>query len=140
MKGPFDPISVFRFLWSLDTRSAELLIAQICLVRGVFLTLPGESLTPSIYAGHLAVMPEAAWGWLEILAGAFAIAGILINGRWRKSPWLRVSGAILTGSIFASLTMTFQINSSLQVSLAVAVYLSITLGAIWCALNVASKT
>lgn len=139
MKGTFNTRNLAAFLWSQDTRSAELLIAQICLMRGVFLALPTQSMSPMIYSGHLAMMPEWAWGLLEATAGIFAIAGILINGRWRKSPWLRVSGAIITGAIFASLTMTFQINSPLQVSLAVAVYLAITIGAIWCALNVASK-
>jgi hypothetical protein len=127
------------WLWSLDTRSAEIVLAVIVIFRGGALLLPSASMAPLIYAGHLAIMPEWAWGAIELAAGAFALAGILINGRWRRSPWLRVLGATIVGAVFAMLTVTFAFNSPLTVSLAVAIYLPITMAALWSAVNVASK-
>jgi hypothetical protein len=130
---------ILPWLWSIDTRSAEIVLAMVVAFRGAALLLPSASMDPMIYAAHLALFPEWAWGLLHLASGSVALLGILINGQWRRSPWLRVAGAMIVGTVFAMMTATFAINSPAAVSLAVAAYLPITIAALWSAVNIASK-
>ena len=98
------------WLWSLDTRSAEFLLGFVLLSRGLAIALPTPSMG-EIYASYTTVMPELYWGLLTVFAGAAQTSGVVVNGRWRRSPALRMAGAWVGFMWYIALTLTFLINS-----------------------------
>lgn len=140
MTGPATASGVFWWLWSLDTRTAEIVLAFMVFVRGLALLWPTESMDMQFYAANLALMSEPAWAVTHIIAGCLSGAGLLINGRMRRSPWMRIWGALISMAVFIGLTVTWAANSPSEVSLAVATYLPLSIVGGWCALNTAWKS
>lgn len=130
---------ILLWLWSLDTRSAEFLLGFVLLCRGFAISLPTDSMASATYVPYLAIMPEIYWGLLTVSAGAAQVLGVVINGRWHRSPLLRMAGAWVGLMWYIALTITFLINSPLTISIAAFLYLPLALGSMWCFLNIASK-
>lgn len=131
MRGGF-----ISWLWGIDTRSAEVLIGLVLIGRGLTLIAPGVSLTEPVYTGHLKIASEGVWGVVYLMAGAFIWAGLVINGRWRQSPMLRLSGAVVALVSNLALSFTFYGNSSVIPSLAGGVYACLALASLWVLIRV----
>lgn len=90
-------------------RALEWMTSALLLVFAITLALPGDTLAENPgFAGFLSAgLNEAALAlpisWIALLR----MAGLTINGAWRRSPHLRMVGAVLGAGIFACLTMVF---------------------------------
>lgn len=126
------------WLWAMDTRFAEFLMALIMFGRGIALALDPKAMNRPIYADFLDIMPQWGWSILCLCGGAFILAGLIINGQWRKSPFLRFTGALVSAVFFAMLTTLFY--TGLHSYIAVSAYLPITAASLWIAINISSKS
>ena len=90
-------------------RGLEWMTSALLLVFAITLALPGDTLAENPgFAGFLSAgLNEAALAlplsWIALLR----MAGLVINGAWRRSPLLRMIGAVLGAGIFAFLAMIF---------------------------------
>lgn len=125
-----------RWLWHLDTRLAELMFGAMMLARALVLSLAPDEMTARSYQWFLDLLPPGIWALLFLTFGMFQFCGVLINGRWRKSPWLRMVGLLVSMVTYAVMTTGFVESGAW---LAVSVWATITAGAFWCLLNVSSK-
>lgn len=62
---------------------------------------PGPIMKPETYGELIVTLPTTFWAGSLMLASGLYLLGIIINGRWRWSPWLR-----LAGSLWHSVTLT----------------------------------
>lgn len=90
----------------------------------------------AIYAGYLEIAPEFVWGMIFAIAGLFSVAGVIINGRWHRSPSLRRLGALMSFITMAMLAITFFVKSSYSPSLAALLYLTLAAWALWTLINI----
>lgn len=90
-------------------RGLEWMTSALLLVFAITLSLPGNTLAENPgFAGFVSAgLNEAALAlalsWIALLR----MAGLVINGAWRRSPLLRMIGAVLGAGIFAFLAMVF---------------------------------
>lgn len=90
-------------------RGLEWMTSALLLVFAITLALPGDTLAGNPgFAGFVSAgLNEAALAlplsWIALLR----MAGLVINGAWRRSPHLRMIGAVLGAGIFAFLAMIF---------------------------------
>ena len=134
-KMPY-PMKVFHWLWSMDTRALELTFGLLILLRGIALTVVPNSMENEVYASFRESFSQNTWGLFCILAGGFQMAGVFINGNWRRSPWLRFSGATVSAVFYSMLGMMF---AETDFTLAATTYLPMTFAMVWTAINIASK-
>lgn len=130
------PIQVGIWLWSMDTRALELTFGLLILLRGIMLYADPNSMDAEVYSQFVSTMSRSAWSQVCILAGAFQMAGVFINGNWRKSPWLRFSGATVSAIFYAMMASLFM---TADPALATTTYAPMAFAMIWTALNIASK-
>ena len=90
-----------------DTRWLEFWLAIFAINRGLAWLLHPSAFDDSFYAPLSSIGSAEAWGCTFILAGAFMLAGIYINGAWKRSPWLRFAGLIILGFCSTSLALMF---------------------------------
>lgn len=126
----------FRWAWHLDTRLVEIGLGALMMSRAIVLTVSPDQMAGRSYQWFIEIMPISIWAMLFLVFGLFQFAGVLINGRWHKSPLLRMAG--LLASIVTYSVMTTGFVQS-EAWLAVSVYATISAGAFWCFLNVAAK-
>lgn len=77
----------------MTTRATEWLLASQIGVVGVALTIPHAA--PDDFGWLWAVAPPLRWTLAAILIMVLRMAALTINGRWRRSPLLRATGAVL---------------------------------------------
>ena len=83
-------------------RGLEWMTSALLLVFAITLALPGDTLAENPgFAGFLSAgLNEAALAlplsWIALLR----MAGLVINGAWRRSPLLRMIGAVLGGLLY----------------------------------------
>lgn len=92
-------------------RALEWLTSAIILTFAVTLALPGNTLgTSSAFAAFVALgADEAAMVLPLTFIAAMRMAGLWINGNWRRSPLLRCIGAVLGAGVFMSLAVLFSV-------------------------------
>ena len=92
-------------------RGLEWLTSSIILVFALVLALPGDTLGASrSFSGFVGLgLDEGALIMPLTLLAAMRMAGLWINGNWRRSPYLRRWGAIMGAGIFASLAAMFAV-------------------------------
>lgn len=122
--------SFFVWLASLDTRLLEISLSWMLLTRGLACLMPQVAMSPALYGDFLEIMPESAWGALYFISGSLILAGIIINGRWRRSPVLRMIGA-LGSAMLLSMLAGFLSSGSNATSLAGVAYWNMTALALW---------
>lgn len=127
---------VARWLWALDTRILEFTFGVLIFLRGLVLWIEPEAMAGATYTGFVEIMSVKSWATLFLLAGVFQLTGIIINGNWRRSPWLRFTGAFI-GSICYAMLATLFVGQSL---LAISTYAPLSIALAWTALNISSKT
>jgi hypothetical protein len=80
------------------------IFATYCGAAFLFLGLMGLSAMAPDQYGQLATSYEIeAMAAVQFSAGMMVCIGLLINGRWRWSPALRLVGAIVTGALCGAL-------------------------------------
>lgn len=126
------------WLWQMDTRFAEIAFSLMILLRGVGLLADETAMSSHAYTGFLKVLSQQGWAIAALLSGSVILAGIFINGRWRRSPFLRFGGSLVGAVFYAMLTVLFIYSSSSI--LPVVTYIVPTLAFVWIALNIASKS
>jgi hypothetical protein len=77
-----------------EARAIEWLSAAIMLVWGITLALPGDSVAqPHFSAFRHAHLTEGMMAAVFGIVGAARVVALYINGRWPKSPIIRIIGA-----------------------------------------------
>ncbi|MGY9048801.1 hypothetical protein P775_11000 [Puniceibacterium antarcticum] len=125
------------WIWHLDTRLTEIVLGSVSLARGVTLALPGDMMTADAYRAF-DLLPESAWAVLFTAFGLAQLAAVVINGRWRRSPAIRATGAIFGVWSFTALTTGFVVSGGL--SLASCQYGILAFWSAYCLINISSKT
>lgn len=90
-------------------RALEWLTSAALLAFAITLALPGDTLLSSpSFSGFVDMgLDEAAIAMPISWIAASRMAGLYVNGAWRRSPLLRMVGAILGAGIFAFLSTMF---------------------------------
>lgn len=126
----------FRWMWNLDTRFAELGFGALMISRALVLTLAPDEMSGRSYQWFLDILPSNAWAFVFLTFGLFQFGGVLINGRWHRSPLLRMCGLVASMVTYSVMTTGFVEAGAW---LAVSVYGTVSLGAFWCLLSVSTK-
>ncbi|WP_147100837.1 hypothetical protein [Paracoccus aurantiacus] len=90
-------------------RALEWMTSAMLLAFAVTLALPGDTLaaSPSFASFVSAGLDEAALAMPISWIAAMRMAGLYVNGAWRRSPLLRMIGAVLGVGVFAFLATMF---------------------------------
>jgi hypothetical protein len=126
-------------LWALDTRALEMAIGLSIGLRGIFLMVNPDLMKHEFYSALDDMMSPSGWMLLCILASSLQISGIIINGHWSKSPWLRFTGALISATFFAMVS-TLYLMSIPPISLTASVLIPLAIANLWTAINIASKS
>lgn len=87
-------------------RATEWLTSLVLLGIAVVLSLPGDTLaSPSFRSFKDLGLDEAMVSTPIALLGSARLVALYINGNWRKSPEMRMIGAVCGASIFAMISM-----------------------------------
>lgn len=93
-------------------RAAEWLTSSVLLVMALILAVPGETMAAPTFRVLLDLgLDDAALSAPIALLGTARLAALYINGAWRRSPMLRMIGAILGSMIFGVLAVAFALPS-----------------------------
>ena len=76
------------------TRAVEYMLAWLMIGWGVAVLLPGDILIGPTSKYLLTIASEPAWGVMAITVGSLRLMALIINGSWRRSPLLRLFGAV----------------------------------------------
>lgn len=92
-------------------RALEWLTSSIIFGFALTLTLPGDTIegSPSFAGFVMAGLTEQALILPLTLVATMRMTGLIINGAWRRSPILRMIGAVVGAAIFLSLAFLFSI-------------------------------
>lgn len=129
-----------RWLWGLDTRILELLIGFELLRRGLLWVSGLAPMDAETYRPMTDVMGFVGWGLFFLSVAIVQIAGITINGNWRRSPHLRQSALLISIVAYILLAQVFAAGSNAGVAIQTSTqqYLS-AFACFWCFLNITSK-
>jgi hypothetical protein len=82
-------------LKSLADRTNEWFSSLVMIAWGATMALPGDLLAqPGFVAFHRFGMTESFWAFLFSIVGAARLVALYINGRWPRSPHIRMFGAL----------------------------------------------
>jgi hypothetical protein len=130
----------WHWLWALDTRLTELLLGYLLLIRGLVWTSPLGDMSSRVYEPLTEIMGVHQWGITLSLFGFAQIIGVIINGRWHRSPFLRRGVLTFSLIIYTVLTSSFHQSTiggaGLQATMQ---QLVLALCCFWCLVNVAAK-
>lgn len=130
----------FMWFWSFDTRSVEMVIGMVMMLRGFLLMIQPEAMFAApVYASLVSIFNPFTWGIICLAAGALLIGGVLVNGNWLKSPWVRFTGALIASSVFA-MNSVLSFTDIPPYILRAAENMPLAVASIWTAINIASKT
>lgn len=90
-------------------RSLEWITSTTLLIHALTLSFPGDTLTisPSFQTFEKLGFDEALLTMILSAVALVRMAGLYINGKWRRSPLLRMCGAVVGAGIFASMAAVF---------------------------------
>lgn len=129
-----------RWIWALDTRFAELVLGAFLLARGTIWAVPGNDMSERVYAPLVALMPGEHWGGLLVACGIAQIGGVIINGRWRKSPMLRCIVLLISLIVYTVIAMSFAEAADSTGGLQATIQQSLfALFSFWAIVNIADK-
>lgn len=127
------------WLWSLDTRSVEILLAMEATRRGWIWLTPSASLDSKVYASLSTIAGVHFWGGLFITIGTLQFSALLINGNWKRSPFLRIICLGLAMTIYLVLAMAFFSNEGTPALQAATAQLLLVIVSAWSIINVSAK-
>jgi hypothetical protein len=93
----------------INGRMAEWLTASIMLVFAATLAIPGDLVTETQVFAFFARfgISEPLLAFSMGAVGAARMMALYINGSWRRTPWIRMAGALLGAALFAFLSVSF---------------------------------
>ncbi|EPX82109.1 hypothetical protein [Salipiger mucosus] len=91
-------------------RALEWATSTIILAFACTLALPGDTLAAGGFMAFRSVgLDEASLAVPLTFIAVMRMAGLWINGNWRRSPLLRMVGAVCGAGIFATLAVMFAV-------------------------------
>lgn len=79
----------------MKTRTVEWLLASLMVAWGVALGLPGDMFPVGEHYRFLsAIATEPVWAAFSFSIGAARLTALYINGSWRRTPAIRIIGAV----------------------------------------------
>jgi len=89
-------------------RATEWLTSGVLLTFGLTLALPGDTMAaPTFHVLAGLGMDDASLSAPLTLVGTSRLAALYINGSWKRSPMLRMVGAIIGAGVFGFLAVAF---------------------------------
>ncbi len=93
---------------SLTDRGLEWFAACVMLAWGVTFSLPGDLLNePAFIAFHRFGTTDSFWAFIFSAAGAARLIALYINGRWPRSPHIRIVCALFGAVSWAQIAYLF---------------------------------
>lgn len=132
-------VGMLQWMWSLDTRGAEFIIGSLAMGRGFIWMLPQYQMDAAYYAPMIDLLPSFWWGLIFFFAGALQILAIIINGTWKRSPFLRCAALTVMFVIYAMLAQIFFDGSSGPALQAALTQAQLAVAAAWCIINISAK-
>lgn len=129
----------FRRLWTLDTRAFEMVMGLMMVFRGLMIVAVASAMPKDVYYPFLEIMSETKWSAICLTAGLLQMGGVLINGSWKHSQWLRFTGGMIS-AVFFAMTATLFISTAPPLLLLTAIYAPLAVANFWSAINIASKS
>lgn len=83
---------IVRFKATFRERAAEWICSVILMCWGFQVLQPYPLFNRPFFKLLADIAPEAFWGWSAFLIGLGRVVVLLINGAWRRSPFLRQCG------------------------------------------------
>lgn len=100
-----------RLLLHLNDRSLEWFSSCVMLIWGVTLMLPGDTLNGPQYSAFTRFgLTEDFWSWAFTAIGSARLAALYINGRWPRSPLIRMAGSIF--GVLSWAQVSYLLNAS----------------------------
>lgn len=98
-----------------QTRIVEVYLALCMIGIGLLFAMPGDAMGYAQYGllrKWVAVFPgsEDRFGWLLMVAGAVRIGAIIVNGRCRPTPAIRIAGCAIGALLWITLTLSMSEN------------------------------
>lgn len=104
-----------RMVMHLNDRSLEWFSACVMVIWGTTLMLPGDTLAgPQFEAFGRFGLTEEFWAWAFTLAGGARLSALYINGRWPKSPHVRIVCAIFGAVSWAQVAYLLTVGTLLK--------------------------
>ncbi|MBO6553271.1 MAG: hypothetical protein JJ926_03745 [Roseitalea sp.] len=129
-----------RWFWSLDTRIAEMAIGWLLIVRGAIWLSPYGDMSSHIYDPLTNIMGVTYWGALSMACGFLQWAGVVINGRWHRSPFLRRGVLLISLMLYTVLAVSLARSAGAGAALqAVMQQASYAAFCFWCIVNITAK-
>lgn len=89
-------------------RGIEWATSAVLIMFSLILMLPGNTLASPAFKAFVSLgLTEITIAVPLMLVGVARMVALYLNGHWRRSPILRMVGAILGASIFGMLTVAF---------------------------------
>lgn len=114
-----------------ERRRLECFFAAVTFGFGVWLLMPAASMNTDAFRQLLRMMEEQLWGAMFLLNGLIHALALAINGKRWWSPLVRWVASFFTASLY--LVMVAGFYQSGWASTAVYTYLSLSIGAAFCA-------
>lgn len=130
---------LLSWLWSLDTRAVEILLAMEAFRRGVVWLLPGQSLDSEVYDSLAIIGGATFWGCLFVVAGGLQALAVIVNGNWRRSPVLRFLCLLITMTVYIVIMIVFFQNQGTPAVQAATSQLLFVVVSAWVAVNISAK-
>lgn len=101
-----------RFALVLNDRGLEWYSAFVMLGWGLTLALPGDTLAAPQYAafGRFG-FTEGFWAWAFSVVGVSRLIALYINGRWPRSPHVRMLGSLFGAVSWAQVAYLLTIGT-----------------------------
>jgi hypothetical protein len=116
-------------------RAIEWLAAIVMLGWGIILAMPGDSLAqPQFQAFRNYGVSETAWAWVFGVLGGARLAALYINGRWPRTPHIRMMGALFGAISWMQIAWIITDSTLVMQGVAttgIAVYLALALAEIF---------
>ncbi len=101
-----------RLMLFLNDRALEWFSAFVMLGWGVTLLFPGDTLAGAQYAAFARFgMTEEFWSWAFSIVGIARLVALYINGRWPKSPHIRMAGSLFGALSWAQVSYLLFVSS-----------------------------
>ena len=133
-------IRIFLWLWRLDTRAVEVILGIELLRRGTLWATGAAPMSSQSYKPMSDAMSSGMWGAVFLVVGCMQLAGIVINGNWHRSPYLRMSALIFSLMAYSLLAQVFAGGANPGAALQSATQqLLNAVVCLWCVLNISAK-
>lgn len=127
----YSPAKRMRFFVLEQGRATEWCTAASLLAIGLTLAAPGETLNSPSFSGFAEFwVDDAALAGPLCLIGAIRFSALYVNGNWRRTPIMRMLGAVAGMTFFALLSLVLawpSIHLGAPISTGVGVYFVLAL-------------